>query len=186
MNWLDTPLLVYWEVDDHQARETIHEILRQGNWASSVLLLLELYQVLTRHYAVAADQAAEAAERVARSPLHWAALDTSQAVTALAACQRQRLQTTDAVLLLLAQEDGGTLVTQDQRLLRAAAAQGIAVRNPVTPALAAAVARWEEQHLPPRGLVRILSTVERWLRVQDAPLADQFLQATAQLTTLPL
>lgn len=90
------------------------------------------------------------------------------------------------MLLLLAQEDHGTLVSHDQRLLRVAAAQGLAVRDPITSALAARVAEWEGANLPRRGIARVLAVVERWLRNEDPHLAERFRDATADLTTLPL
>jgi len=185
LNWIDTPLLVYAAIPGHPGRATVEDDLRHGAWGSSVLVLAELYQVLTRDYAVSSEGAAEVAERLARSPLHWAALDVTQVVAAAAERHRHRLQSADAVLLCLAREDRGTLVSQDRRLLRAAEAQGVAVRNPIAADLAAALARWEEGHLLPKGLVRVLGGVERWLRPQDPSVAERFLDATAHLTSLP-
>jgi hypothetical protein len=76
-------------------------------------------------------------------------------------------------------------VANHRGLLRAATAEGLAVRNPITPDLAAAIDQWETQHLPERGLPRILAVTERWLRAEDAHLADRYLEATARLKTLP-
>jgi hypothetical protein len=104
---------------------------------------------------------------------------------ALSAREQYRIDTTDAVLLRLAEEDQGTLLTTDRRLLHAAEAQGIAVRNPITRPQATAIARWEEQHLPAKGVNRLLVPVERWLRRRDAALADELLEATANLSELP-
>ncbi len=146
MNWIDTPLLVYATIPGHPGREIVEEDLRHGTWGSSVLVLAKLYQVLTRDYAVSSESAVEMAERLARSPLHWAALDVTQVVAATAERRRHRLQSADAVLLCLTREDRGTLVSQDRRLLRAAEAQGVAVRNPIAADFAAAIAEWEERH----------------------------------------
>jgi predicted nucleic acid-binding protein len=185
VNWVDTPLLVYAAVANHPAKATVEASLRRDTWGSTALVLLELYQVLTRDYAVAPSQAAESVERLARSPMHWASLEPSHAVTALPLRRRYHLQSADAVLILLAREDRGTVVSQDHGLLRAATAEGLAVRNPITPDVAAAIERWEARHLPERGLPRILGVTERWLRAEDAQLADRYLQATAHLKKLP-
>jgi predicted nucleic acid-binding protein len=185
VNWVDTPLLAYGTITGHPARFAVEQELRRGTWGSSVLVLLELYQVLTRDYAVAPADAAVTVGRLSRAPIHWAALDLGQATIAVAERWRHRLQATDAVLLLLAKEDGGTLVTEDRRLLYAAEEQGIVTRRLITPDLSMAVGRWEEQHLPPKGLARILNTIERWVRRENSDLADRFVEATAHLTSLP-
>jgi predicted nucleic acid-binding protein len=184
-NWIDTPLLVYRALADHPAAAVAEQQLATGEWASSVQVLLEFYQVVTRDYAVPPDAAAEVVRRLARSPVHWASMDAIQAARAVEVRTRHRLESTDAALLILAQEDHGILVTQDRRLLREAEALGVAVRNPIDRDLAASIARWEEERLPPKGVARLLRPVETWLRRQNSPVADQFIEATAGLTALP-
>lgn len=184
-NWIDTPILVYRALADHPAAEVAEQQLATGECASSVQVLLEFYQVVTRDYAVSAEAAAEVVTRTARSPIHWASMDAGQAARVAEVRMRHRLESTDAALLILAQEDHGILVTQDRRLLREAEALGVAVRNPISRDLAASSARWEEEHLPPKGVARLLRPVETWLRNQNPLLADQFVEATSGLTALP-
>lgn len=184
-NWIDTPLLVYRALAEHPASGTVERELATGEWASSVQVLLEFFQVVTRDYAVSAEAASEAVSRLARSPVHWASMDASLAVRTAQVRSRHRLESTDAALLLLAQEDHGILVSQDRRLLREAEALGVAVRNPISRDLAASIARWEEERLPPKGVARLLRPVESWLRRHDSTLADRFVDATSDLTTLP-
>jgi hypothetical protein len=62
----------------------------------------------------------------------------------------------------------------------------VAVHNPITPGIAISIARWEEQYLPAKGLGRFLRRTEQWLRDEDPRLADRFVQATDQLTKLPV
>lgn len=185
MNWIDTALLVYGSIEGHPARPVIEQELRRGTWGTSVLILEELYHVLTRDYRVPPASAASVAERMFRSPLRCADLQTRQLPLILSDMKDHGLHGADAALLALAREDQGILVSQDQALLRAAEAQGVAVRNPITPMLAVQVARWEAQHLPPRGLPRILGVVEAWIRRHDPSLADRFVLDTARLTRLP-
>ncbi len=185
MNWIDTQFLVYAALEGHPARHVVEQEVSRGAWGSSALVLLELYHVLARDYAVAARDAAEAVDRLARSPFHWAALDAAQCVAIARRAADHRLAATDAALLILAQRDAGTLVSQDRRLLRAAAADGVAVRNPIGAQLAQVIARWEDEHLPAKGLPRLLGPVERWLRGRDPALADEFLAATGGLSALP-
>ncbi|MBI3972786.1 MAG: hypothetical protein HY332_16035 [Chloroflexi bacterium] len=182
---MDTPLLVYQAITNHPAKPIVEDELRHGVWGSTVFVLSECFQILSGQYALTPEDAEAAVDRLARSPLHWAAADLAQVTTAVRQRSRHRLQTADAVLLLLAQDDRGVLVSQDRRLLRVAQAEGIAVRNPISPALASDIARWETQHLPDKGLPRVLAAVERWLRREDAQAANRFFEATAQLTTLP-
>jgi predicted nucleic acid-binding protein len=185
VNWIDTPLLVYAALEEHPAKLTVQEALQKDTWGSTVLVLVEAFQVLIRDYAMSFEDASAAAEYLARSPVQWVDLDARGALTALADRPYHRLQAADAVLLLLAEADHGTLVSQDRRLLRAAQARGIAVYNPITPGLGLAITRWEDQNLPRKGLGRFLSSTERWLRAEDAAVADRFVEATAGLTALP-
>jgi predicted nucleic acid-binding protein len=185
MNWVDTPLLVYAAVDGHPALRVVREVLDSGAWGSSVVILAEFYQALVRNYLVDGAEATARAERLANGPGHWASLDVWQARATFAMRQQYHIDSADAILLHLAEADRGTLLTTDRRLLRAAEALGIAVRNPIMQSLAIAVAHWEEQHLPRKGVNRLLVPVERWLRRRDAALADELLEATANLSELP-
>jgi predicted nucleic acid-binding protein len=186
VNWIDTPLLVYASLTGHPAHDKVQRDLRRGTWASTVLTLYECYHVLTRDYSVTPDDAATIVTRLARTLIAWVPVDSKQAASALARYCGSRLETTDATLLLLSQEDGGTLVTTDRRLLREAQVQGIAVRNPISPELAEEIAHWEHQRLPAKGLARLMATVERWLRAEDPSIAARFIVATDGLKHPPL
>jgi predicted nucleic acid-binding protein len=186
MNWVDTSFLVYGFVAGHPAEELVLQELDQGEWGSTVSVLLEVYQVLFRDYRVAPDNAAQVTERLAQLALEWVPLDVSQAVAATSLRARHRVDSADAILLLLAIEDRGTLVSLDEHLLATGQALGLAIRNPITAELAAQIAHWEADHLPAKGLARILTSVERWLQAQDEQLAARFFQATNRLTALPL
>ena len=186
MNWIDTPLLVYAAVEDHPARPIIAQELRSGAWASSLLVLLEVHQILQRSYGMSASAAGHVAEDLLRLPLHWASVDPLQVAEIIPARSQYRIESTDAALLVLAREDHGILLTPDRRLLRLAQELGIAARNPITPDLSNLVQRWEETHLPPRGVPRVLGVVERWIRRGSPTLADEFRLATDNLRVLPL
>ena len=185
MNWVDTPLLVYSLMAGHPAAAMVEQELRDGEWGSTILVLMELYHVLTGDYGQPPAEAVQAVDRLARSPAHWASIDLGQAAAATAVRARTGLESADALLLLLARGDRGILVTSDHRLLRAAQTEGVAARNPISPILAVEIARWEELHLPRKGLPRLLRPVERWLRTRDEALAEEFLEATAHLSVLP-
>jgi predicted nucleic acid-binding protein len=186
VNWVDTPLLVYAAVTDHPAGALVDSVLREHMWGSSVLVMLELYQVLTNSYAVAPQVAVTEVERLTQTPMVWLPFDASRGMAVISDRWQHRLDAADAHLLQLAREDQGTLVTLDRRLLHVARAQGVAVHNPISAALANSVAHWEEERLPRKGLARFLSRTEQWLREADAGVADRFVQATDQLTRLPL
>lgn len=185
MNWVDTPLLVYRALDGHPARSLVQEELRAGEWGSSVLVLFEVFQVLTREYAVSRSAAGAEVALLARSPISWAGLQAQATAEVAAVAEREGLASTDAVLLHLAERDRGVLVTQDARLLRAAQARGVAARNPIRKELAAEIAAWESAHLPEKGLARLLGAVLKWLRGQDPVLAERFQEATGNLSRLP-
>ncbi|HET7769922.1 MAG TPA: PIN domain-containing protein [Chloroflexota bacterium] len=184
MNWADTPLFVYAAVQSHPARDVVERLFREGEWGAPALVLTECYQVLTTTYGVAHPEAVSAIERALSSPIRWTSFETDRVKDVVRLRGRHDLQTADALLLLLAREDGGTLVTQDKRLLRVAQDQGMRVRNPITPEMERTIAQWEDRHLPPKGLPRLLRIVERWLREHEPPVADQFREATGGLSRL--
>jgi predicted nucleic acid-binding protein len=164
----------------------MEEFLGQTPWSSSVLVLVEIYQALTYGYVVEPDSVTAAIQQWAGSAVAWRQLEMRGVLDVVVTRGRHGIDSADAHLLQLAQDDRGTLVTLDRRLLRVARAQGVAVRNPIGPALARAVAQWEDEHLPAKGLGRLLGRTEQWLREQDPRVADRFVQATEQLTRLPL
>lgn len=185
MNWIDTPILVYLAIDGHPARNQVQAELRTGDWGSSVLVLFEMFQVLTREYAVSRGAARAEVDLLARSPISWAGLHAQQAVEVVAIAEKEGLASTDAILLHLAEKDRGVLVTQDSRLLGAAQRRGVAARNPINRDLAAKIAAWESANLPEKGLTRLLGPVLKWLRAQDPAMAERFREATGNLSRLP-
>jgi predicted nucleic acid-binding protein len=186
VNWVDTPLLVYAAMTDHPAKSMVESVLGEETWSSSVLVMLELYQVLTRTYAVPPQEAAAAIEQFTAITVGWAPLDSERALATVHAREQTELDAADAHLPQLARDDHGTLVTLDRRLLRVARAHGVLVHNPIGSALTSSIADWEAEHLPSKGLGRFLSRTEQWLRDADAGVADRFVQATDQFTRLPL
>jgi hypothetical protein len=44
---------------------------------------------------------------------------------------------------------------------------------------------WEEAKLPQKGLPRILHQIHEWIAVHDLALADDFRNATRNLTRMP-
>jgi predicted nucleic acid-binding protein len=185
VNWIDSQLLVYSVIESHPAQDVIQAALTRDAWGSTILTLGEVYHVLTRDYRVTSADARELTLGLAHSNLHWVGLDAVEASAAIVTRSTQSIDLADAVLLSLAASDPGVLVTSDRRLLGVAVSQGVAVRNPIDPPLSVAVARWEAQNLPPKGLQRILVAVERWLRQENPMIAERFVTASDRLTRLP-
>lgn len=185
MNWIDTPLLVFRSLKDHPAKALAEEELRRERCASTVYVLFELFQILTQTYDVLPDAARRIVTDLMASSFLWAGIDAADAISVVAKRSQLGLESADALLLSLAEADGGTLVTPDRRLLRIAQAEGIRTHNPISPALAVEVARWEDAHLAAKGLPRLLRVVEHWLRLRNEALATEFIDATANFTALP-
>jgi predicted nucleic acid-binding protein len=172
-------------MDGHPGRLAAERETERGSVSSTVLVLLECYHVLIRDYDISATSAARYTDHLVHSSVHWVSAEPARVTSALLERQTYDLQGTDAVLLVFAREDGGTLVTTDRRLLREAQAQGVAVRNPISPELAEEISRWESLRLPPKGLARLMATVERWRRAQDTSIAERFSEATNGLRHPP-
>lgn len=185
MNWLDTPLLVYAALPGHPAEAVAEAELSHGVWASTIVVLAELHYVLVRHYGASPGSASAEVERAARLPIHWAAVQPADVVLAAQEQERSGIESADAVLLLLADRDRGTLFTADRRLLRAARDRGVAARDPIPPTMTTTIAEWESRRVPPKGTARLLAGVERWLRARDPGIAEELVAATAHLTRPP-
>lgn len=186
MKWIDTPLLVYSRVEGHPAERPVQEALATGEWASSVLVFLEVYQTLRRNYGLTPREATEEVLELAVSPIRWFGVDIEQARLIAARRRDSGLDGPDAALLILCAEDRGVLFSLDARLLRAATAQGLAASTLIDQGTMDRVRGWEEQNLPERGLPRFLRAVERWMADEAPDLLPRFNEATSGLTRLPV
>ena len=144
MNWIDTNVLVYASIVDHPATGATTELLQQGNSASSVLVAQELYQVLKRNYRVSSIEASDIVRRFLSADIRWVTADVLLTARIIDLRSRLGIETADAALLAHALDDRGVVVTMDRRLLQAAEASGLSVKNPVSMALASEVGEWED------------------------------------------
>lgn len=186
MRWIDTPLLVYSRVEGHPAKQQIADLLAEEEWASSVLVLLEVHQVLLRQYGQSHLVAAQEVDGLAASSIEWMAADVRQTRSIARERRETGLGGADAALLLLCEEDHGSLFTLDGRLLRIAGERGLTASPLLDRSMIDRVQAWGQQRLPQRGLPRFLRAIERWIAVEEPTTAVRFIEATGGLTRLPV
>jgi hypothetical protein len=144
----------------------------------------ELWRVLIAVYGVSENDA-DAKFTDWRNALVVEDLTAAVATAALTLRRSSGVDFNDAVLLESARQRGVTIMaTDDSQLALACATMGIQVENPVTPAVRAQMATWENQNLPAKGLPRVLLRVHRWIEQHDAALARVFHSATQALSRL--
>lgn len=185
MKAVDSNLLVYASLANHPAMSACEQhITGYTGWVTNVVNLVELRRVLVAVYGVSESEA-DAKFIDLRNALVVDDLTAAAATAALPLRQSYGIDFNDAVLLECCRQRGvSVLATDDSHLAHACAAIGIAVENPVTAAVRAHMTQWENQHLPAKGLPRILLRVHRWIEQRDAALASDFHSATQALSRL--
>jgi predicted nucleic acid-binding protein len=184
---LDTMLLVYSLLQGHPAALPCEQFLRgHSGWFTSPLVLFEAKNILTKVYSVSSADVTTKLVQFAAGPIVLLGLDAADTVSALHLAESHGLDVTDAVLLRLAQQNGaGFLATDDQRLNQACAQLGIVPQSPLDAALRQQVAAWENTHLAPKGLSRVLRRVHQWLSQAHAQAAQDFWSQTGGASHLP-
>jgi predicted nucleic acid-binding protein len=185
MKAIDSNLLIYASLANHPATAACEQyITSSALWVTSIVNLVELWRVLVAVYGVS-ESDADAKFADLHQALVVEDLTAALAAAALSLRQSYGVDFNDAVLLETARRRGVTvLASDDSQLAIASAALGIHVENPVTPAVRAQMANWENQNLPAKGLPRILLRVHRWIEHHDATLAGAFHSATQGLSRL--
>lgn len=179
-------LVVYSLLGGHPAAESCEAFLSsRSHWRSSVLVQIEVRSVLIKAYSVA-PESVDAGLSLLSKRVHFAELTSDALENALELSRTSSLDLTDAVLLQECLEAGiNVLATDDRKLRNAAIERGIEVATPVDEQLRKRVSEWEAEHLPARGIARILSAVQRWLEPRDASIAEEFRNATGSGSHLP-
>lgn len=182
---LDSNVLVYASLADHPAMSACENLIgAHPEWLVNIVNLIEMHRVLVSVYGVSPSDADMKFEDY-QMTLEVVELSGAIASKALPLRQTHKIDFNDAVLIATCLEEGVKLLaTDDGRLSDACAELGIAVANPIDPSLRGQMASWEEEHLPPKGLPRVLGQVHRWLCRRDAVLAEEFYSETQALSRL--
>ena len=184
---LDTMLLVYSLLQGHPAAGPCEQFLRAySGWFTSPLVFFEAKNILTKIYGVNAADATNKLMQCAAGPVVLFPVDEATALSAIQLADTHGLDLTDSVLLYLAQQcRAGFLATEDQRLAQACSQLGITPQSPLDDPLRQQIAVWENTHLAPKGLPRILRQVHGWLSQTHPRTATDFWTQTGGGTHLP-
>jgi predicted nucleic acid-binding protein len=184
---LDSMLLVYSLLQYHPASSDCDQFIRtKTGWFTSVLALLEAKVVLTKVYGTDPTLTSQKLAKLAGGPLVFLDLAPATVMQALTLADTHGIDLTDAVLLeLVGQQPVPTLATEDQRLTKVCSTLGITVETPFTPILRQQVAAWEANHLPPKGLARVLQRVHQWLNQTHPTAGQDFWSLTGGASHLP-
>jgi predicted nucleic acid-binding protein len=185
---LDSMFMIYVLVGgDHPATEITKAFLRERQgWFTLPTCFLEAYHALVRVYRVDPASAIERIGDFSGGPVTTVPVAGDDALAAFAVARDAGVDLSDALLLRACGNLGvRVLATDDAHLARAAAARGLLIENPIDPALRQEIAEWEDAHLPPKGLPRVLHAVSQWLDGQSREIAESFTNATGNRAHLP-
>lgn len=184
---LDAMLIVYSLLKDHPASTVCEQFIRtRTGWMTTTLTLLEAKAILVKVYAVDAVAASQKLTQFATGPIVVAPVDLTAILAAMNIADTLHIDLTDAVLLHLTQIHGASrLATDDILLARACQQTGIMPETPVDSALRQQMAQWEANHLPAKGLPRILRQIHLWLSQHYPEAAQAFWSRTGGGTHLP-
>lgn len=184
---LDTMVLVYSLLQGHPAAPTCEQLLRsQSGWFTPTPVLFEAKSVLTKVYGEDPAAVTQKLIQVANGPLVLCDLDPADVPAVLGLADTYQLDLPDAILLHLARWHAAQfLVTDDQHLAAVCRNFGITPVSPIDATLRLAVAAWELQHVPPKGLPRVLRRVHEWLNQSYKQAAADFWSQTGAASHLP-
>lgn len=185
MKAVDSNLLVYASLSDHPTMSVSEALISaHPEWLVNVVNLIEMHRVLISVYGVPPSDSNAKFDDFQKA-LTVVPLTTSIVKKALSLRSQHGIDLNDAILLETCLQEGVSAVATDDRALSTACASlGLSVENPIDDALRKEMADWEDQHLSPKGLPRVLLSVHRWLSQRDDDMANQFHSATQALSRL--
>lgn len=184
---LDSMIIVYALLDGHPASNACERFVREREgWFTTPLHLLEIYAVLTKIYGVEAQAANDKLQQILQHALAVVPIDGAMIAGVLETATMFSIDLTDAALIEAVKRLGvQSIATEDQKLQQVCLQMGWTVETPLDDALRQAVSQWEQQHLPAKGLARVLFRVHQWLEKRDETLAHLFWNHTGSGSHLP-
>jgi predicted nucleic acid-binding protein len=184
---LDTMVLVYSLLRGHPAEPACEQLLRiRSGWFTSTAVIFEAKSVLTKVYGEEPLVVSQKLAQIANGPVVVLDLGPADLPAVLGLADGYALDLTDAALLHVARQNAAPyLVTDDQHLAQMCGNVGITAMSPIDSTLRQAVAAWEIQHVPPKGLPRVLRRVHSWLSQSHAQAAQDFWSKTGAASHLP-
>lgn len=186
MKAVDSNLLVYASLLDHPAVSACERYLAAyPTWVCNVVNLVEMRHVLVSVYGLA-EHDADVKFSDFRAAVLADALTPALADAAVALRRAHGVDFNDAVLIQTCLNRGVTiLATDDTRLASACTSLGITPETPIDDHVRREMSTWEQQHLPAKGLPRILIQVHRWIEDRNPALGAGFRSETQSLSRLP-
>ena len=180
-------IVVYSLLDSHPASTTCEQFIRtRTGWFTTTLTLFEVKAILTKVYTVNAILVTQKIEMFSTGPITIAEVDLPTTIAAMKLADARDIDMTDAVLLHTSQTIGATaLATDDGKLARVCRQVGITPENPIDRNLRKQIAAWEANHLPLKGLPRILRHIYHWLNRSTPKIAQDFWSQTGGGSHLP-
>ncbi|HMV47270.1 MAG TPA: type II toxin-antitoxin system VapC family toxin [Blastocatellia bacterium] len=184
---LDTMFIVYSLLQNHPASAACERFIRdKKGWFTTTSSLLEAKAVLTKIYGIEAAQATANLVAFAEELFEVFPVDAHLTVAAMRLADSQKLDFTDSLLLVSAQNLGVTiLATDDRKLVRVCGQMGITVESPIDSFLRQQMETWELTELAPKGLPRILLHLHGWLEQAHPEAAPDFWSQTGGGAHLP-
>lgn len=184
---LDTMVLVYSLLQGHPAAPACEQFLRNhSGWFTSTWVFFEAKSVLTKVYGEEPIAVTQKLCQIANGPMILLDPQPADLAGVLSLADSHSLDLTDAVLFHVVLENAAPfLVTDEARLAKVCPQFGITATSPIDAALRQAIAAWEAQHVPPKGLPRVLRRVHNWLMQSHGQAAQDFWAQTGAGSHLP-
>lgn len=184
---LDAVIMVYSLLDGHPASAACEQFIRtHSGWFTTTLTLLETKAVLTKVYGVDSSLVTQKLAQFAAGPITILSVDVTTVLSSMHTADSLRIDLTDAALLQAVQDQGASQLTTDDRALAKACLEiGITPENPIDATVRQEMAEWEDNHLPARGLPRLLRQLYQWLHRHYPEAAQDFWSQTGGGSHLP-
>ncbi|MBN2152859.1 MAG: type II toxin-antitoxin system VapC family toxin [Candidatus Lokiarchaeota archaeon] len=188
---MDSNVLVYSLLKNHPAHEDCARYLSSHDFENTLFStsnsINEVYQALVYYYHLDSREVMRNITALLDSAIVFNHPGTAKDEICKIALE-SGLQLNDVELYHLALEtQSPVFVTDDVKLASFVKKHGLLCETPIQPATRDAMTRWEDAHVPQKGLPRILASVYHYLSSkQGAGIARDFKADTKGLTKLPI
>ena len=187
---IDSNIIIYSLLENHPACSDCASYLTQfdvdGLLFSTVDSLSEIYQVMHGFYKIESSIILDHIKDLLNSRITFLNLDQDDLNPLFEIVAQNNLQVNDIKLYLLAQKlQAPILVTDDGTLGNFAQSHQLLHETPIQPETRAQMDEWEQEHLPKKGLPRVLKRIFIYLENLDKLIATQFRNDSGNFRQIP-
>jgi predicted nucleic acid-binding protein len=187
---IDSNIFIYALNQSHPCYSDCIQYLQQYDGPESLFtctdVFFEIYHALTIYYGINPKTVTKQLELLSESNIQFHSLSIEEIVACFNRNLSLAIDIIDYRLFYLAEKGKvPIIVTDDFRFGKFIQSQGLIWETPIKSATREDLNSWENAHMPPKGLPRILTHNYRYLEKIDKKISEKFKQDTNQLTQLP-